>query len=90
MRTLASVFCSAVLVSYKCNLTIDTQLQIRGFFILVFCVLGRSHTTDRNLLLFILGEMNKNRQPNFLVVNNETPLSDIEGKRYVSVYIAII
>ena len=24
--------------------------------------------------------MNKNRQPNFLVVNNETPMTDIEGK----------
>ena len=30
--------------------------------------------------LYILGEMNKNRQPNFLVVNNETPMTDIEGK----------
>ena len=31
-------------------------------------------------LYHTLGEMNKNRQPNFLVVNTETPMSDIEGK----------
>merc|ERR1712018_818623 len=29
-------------------------------------------------LLGGIGEMNKNRQPNFLVVNTETPMSDIE------------
>merc|ERR1712061_116930 len=29
-------------------------------------------------LLGGIGEMNKNRQPNFLVVNNETPMTDIE------------
>ena len=27
--------------------------------------------------------MNKNRQPNFMVVNTETPMSDIEGKHYL-------
>ena len=28
--------------------------------------------------------MNKNRQPNFLVVNTETPMSDIEGKQIIN------
>ena len=31
--------------------------------------------------------MNKNRQPNFLVVNTETPMSDIEGNYfYATIY----
>ena len=34
----------------------------------------------------ISGEMNKNRQPNFLVVNTETPMSDIEGKENSSCF----
>ena len=34
----------------------------------------------------ISGEMNKNRQPNFLVVNTETPMSDIEGKENSSFF----
>lgn len=33
-------------------------------------------------LYYALGEMNKNRQPNFLVVNTETPITDIEGKHF--------
>ena len=33
---------------------------------------------------YFLGEMNKNRQPNFLVVNTETPMSDIEGKDVIN------
>ena len=33
---------------------------------------------------YFLGEMNKNRQPNFLVVNTETPMSDIEGKYVIN------
>ena len=38
-------------------------------------------------LYHTLGEMNKNRQPNFMVVNTETPMSDIEGKHYLySIY----
>ena len=35
-------------------------------------------------IFIILGEMNKNRQPNFLVVNTETPMSDIEGKEVIN------
>ena len=35
-------------------------------------------------IFIILGEMNKNRQPNFLVVNTETPMSDIEGKQIIN------
>ena len=34
--------------------------------------------------------MNKNRQPNFHVVNNETPMSDIEGKHFINISINII
>ena len=34
--------------------------------------------------------MNKNRQPNFLVVNTETPMSDIEGKDIVHYVIRMI